>query len=259
MKIPDNSLEQLVQQWATHTNPSAFFQNVIHNGFHALRFANAIHKHMLHNNDFSLLSQLFDSLEWVTQKGIKISYLYFVSSKIIQGDKDFPLMLLLSPDQQDRLLPLILESHPEKFTQFEKILDRNIPEDVVFKSLIPNLNDLHHVKALSSHITSTVFLNNLSKVFHNTYPSGGVKAFAFWLAVPKYSLKMEQKEFCQFENMIEFLDEQTMDDNHVKLLEFAKRLLDMRHDTTNLQRFIQRSKILGALPKNANASLKRKI
>lgn len=257
MNLIDNSLEQLVQQWATHTNPSAFFQNVIHNGFHTLRFANAIHKHMLHNKDFSLLPQLFDSLEGSTQNGIKISYLQFVSSKIIQ--EKFSLMLLLSEAQQDKLLPLILENHPEKFTQFEQILGRSISEEVVFKSLVPNLNDLHRMKALSPHISSTVFLNNLSKVFHNTYPSGGVKAFAFWLAVPEYSLKMERKEFSQFENMIEFLNEQTMDDNHIKLLEFAKPLLDMRHDTANLQRFIQRSKIHNALPQTTTLSSHRKM
>ena len=259
MSSIDNNPEELVQQWATHTNPSAFFQNVTNNGFHPLRFANAIHKHMLHNNDFSLLPQLFDTLEGSTQKGIKISYLQFVSSKIIQADKNFSLILLLSEAQQDKLLPLILENHPEKFTQFEQILGRSISEEVVFKSLVPNLNDLHRMKALSPHISSTVFLNNLSKVFHNTYPSGGVKAFAFWLAVPEYSLKMEQKEFSQFENMIEFLDEQTMDENHIKLLEFAKRLLDMRHDTANLQRFIQRSKIHNALPKTTHSSLHRKM
>jgi hypothetical protein len=258
MSALDN-LEDLVQQWACAQDPAAFFQQVTNNGFHTLRFANAIHKHMIHNNDFSLLPQLFDALEGSTQKGIKISYLHFVSSKIIQGDKNFSLMLLLSENQQDKILPLILESYPEKFTEFEKILGRNIPGDVVFKSLIPSLNDLHHMKALSPHITSTIFLNNLSKVFHNNYPSGGVKAFAFWLAVPGYDLKMERKEFAQFENMIDFLDEQTMDERHIKLLEFAKRLLDMRHDTTNVEQFIQRSKILGALHQNANASLKRKM
>lgn len=252
MSALDN-LEDLVQQWAGAQDHAALFQQVTNNGFHTLRFANAIHKHMVHNNDFSLLPQLFDMLEGSTQKGIKISYLQFVSSKIIQGDKDFPLMLLLSPDQQDKLLPLILENHPEKFTQFEKILDRNIPGDVVFKSLIPSFNDLHHMKALSPHITGSVFLNNLSKAFHNNYPSGGVKAFAFWLAVPGYSLKMERKEYAQFENMIDFLDEQTVDEPHIKLLEFAKRLLDRRHDTTNLERFIQRSKIIRALPQTTTS------
>lgn len=49
-----------------------------------------------------------------------------------------------------------------------------------------------------------------------------------------------------------------MDEKNLNVLGFAKRLLDMSHDTTKLATFIERAKILRAIPQVA-ATHKRKM
>lgn len=254
----DEALQIIVQQWATASDPEDVFTTATHNGFHALRFAAAVHKHMKANTDYSLFPQLVCVLEGGTGN-IRINYLNFVATAILKDPSDFVLLKNLTVEQQNKIVPLLLEKTPKHIDVIEQVLNRPVSEQVVFATLCKSLNNLHQMKELSSRISSSSFLTQLSKVFEQNYPQGGVKSFAFWLAVPGYSLKMKAKEFLDFNNMIDFLDERTMDEKHLNVLGFAKRLLDMQHDTTALSTFIERAKILNALPEKPFAHNKRKM
>lgn len=254
----DDVLQDIVQQWAVSTDPLSVFKVATVDGFHALRFANAVHKHMTAHNDFSLFPRLFAMLEGEKTDGFCISYLHFITGRIIKDSNSFPLLQTLTVEQQDKIVPLILEHCPKNIERLEEVLNRSIPEEVIFKTLCTNMNNLQQMKELSSRISSEFFLNRLANIFHTNCPSGGVKSFGYWLAVPGYNLKLSPKEFKDFNNMFDFLNEQTMDEKNLNVLGFAKRLLDMSHDTTKLATFIERAKILRAIPQVA-ATHKRKM
>lgn len=254
----DEVLQNIVQQWMVSSDPLQLFKDATCGGFHALRFANAVQKHMVAHNDFSLFPRLFAMLEGEKTGGFGVSYLNFIAGRIFDDPNSFHLLKTLTHEQQDNIIPLILESRPQIASKVEEVIGRPIPEEVIFTTLCTNLNNLQQMKELSSRISSEFFFNRLSKVFHTNYPTGGVKLFAYWLAVPGYNLKLSPKEYKDFNNMFDFLNEQTIDDKNLGVLSFARGLLDMKHDTTKLTTFIERAKIFNAIPQ-VSTTHKRKM
>lgn len=250
MKISDDLLNQTVEQWFKSENPTTVFKQLKVHNCHALNFGSTVYKKMRERNDFLRFSDLIQTLDdddnvksaFISKQGYFVNRIGCFANKVM-APNSFELLQWLTTDQQNRVLPDLVAQNPNHISHIEKVIGRSLPDSVVFQALIPSFSNLERVKDLSSRISSSKFLQYVSGPLKTSFPDGGVKTFARWLALPDYSLKFNGKEFEQFNNMLAFLDDKTIDQKNLDAFMLVKRLLNTRQDSTVLDAFIQRCKI----------------
>lgn len=255
-------IRDAIGNWVASTDYCAAFEHAVENqGIHPMKFVAYMHKHMLETQDFSPLPHFINAIHQSKVAASKAQIFKYIAFSIVDGRNNFKdIMSILTPEQQNTILPFVLQNHPQHCDEFEKILKRPISEDTVWFALLTNLNALNELNALSSRMPANHFFDRLQKVFNSSYPSGGVKTFALWLSLPTYSLEMNNKEFMQFNSMVDFLGTQPLEKRYIQTLDFAKKILSYHHDITHLQTFIERSKIVGSLDVHTSSdSAKRKM